>query len=216
MARARLFFVLIFFGLAWTLALPAAQLPLTFGAAANGGTGQTLRSAMGNAQTNFTELYSNVNVLNSTVGGLTAIAGETNYLGNAGATNASNGHVSWVGPKVGPTNQVLTVSPGANITITNEGTNVVIASSGGSGNTYDANQFAVNAGQVVAKSGIRTTNENAFGTWTNTGTMAQAGTSRFYSTLFSGAGAGQSIDPVSGIATFALSIDGAFWDASGL
>src|SRR2546430_1091535 len=152
--RKFLFFVLILFGLAWTLALPAAQLPITFGAAPNDGTGQTLRSAMGNAQTNFTELYSNMNVLNSTVGGL------------------------------------------------------------------DVNQFAtVNGTNVFLKTGVRTTNENAFGAWTNNGTMAQHGAAAFDSSITAAAvTVGPSISLSGGgtISATALSIDGALLDINGL
>lgn len=54
-------------------------------------------------------------------------SGEANLLGNYGTTNAGNGHISIVGPKSGVTLQALTISPGAGIIYTNEGTNVVTA-----------------------------------------------------------------------------------------
>lgn len=81
-------------------------------------------------------------------------SGETNFLGNAGATNSSNGHLSLMGSKVGPTNQLLTVSPISNVTLTNEaGTNIVI------GMAYDTVQFAISSGKAVIASGVRLTNE---------------------------------------------------------
>lgn len=48
-----------------TKAIPGAQLAISFGSSANDGTGETLRSFAGKAQTNFTELYANLTIVSN-------------------------------------------------------------------------------------------------------------------------------------------------------
>ena len=84
--------------------------------------------------------------------------GEANVLGNSGTTNTTD-RFGLPGTKTGVTLNLKTLSAGANVILTNQGTNIVIASTGGgSGNTYDVNQFGLNGGAVAIKSGAAITN----------------------------------------------------------
>jgi len=99
------------------------------------------------------------------------VAASTTYNGEVSVTNATR--IGIVYGKSGDTNLLRSISAGANIVLTNEGTNIVIASTAsgsGSGLTTNANQFGASV-QLTIKSSPLLTNLNSYGTLTANGVI---------------------------------------------
>jgi hypothetical protein len=91
------------------------------------------------------------------------------YNGEVSVTNATR--IGLVYGKTGDTNLLRSISAGANVVLTNEGTNIVIASTAsGAGISTNANQFGPSV-ELTIKSSPLLTNLNSYGTLTANGVI---------------------------------------------